>query len=539
MSHTIKNSLKSIVKSGSLVFLGTVGSMGVWFFVRIMLVRNTSVEELGTFALALSVTGVSQILATIAMDQSVTRYISIFKGESNESEARSVAYSGYALTAAFSILISIILITMAPLIAKHVFYKPHFTQILQVVALSVFFHVTSGILAAIARGYGDITSTVLREFMIPTFFGIALYSVLAMKLPFIYIIGGYLLALGLTFTVVGIQVYIKHRINPLLIKKNHHKKKLLLFSVPLLGSTVAWMILSQTDSFMLGRYAAMEDVGYYSIAMTIVRLMVLFSSSLEAMYVPVAGGLFANREMKELKRIYQVMTRWGLLATLPLFFICFFFPEMILLFFFGPGRELSAQALTILSISFISMVIFGPMISTLVTLGKTKELFYITSSTAVINIILNYLFIKHLGYKAEGAATATVIATMLSIIVTSITLYKHTGIHAFTKRFIRPIICSSMVGIAVYILSKQLPLTMGIMPLYLFLFVGGYLFFFLVTKSFDDEDVFLFETISRKTGFEMKLLRNILVKFRIPVSANIAEFQATDPTKSTDSKDLN
>ena len=46
-------------------------------------------------------------------------------------------------------------------------------------------------------------------------------------------------------------------------------------------------------------------------------------------YVPILSGLYAKGQLRNMKKNYLILTKWICIATLPLFILFFFFPELI------------------------------------------------------------------------------------------------------------------------------------------------------------------------------------------------------------------
>jgi O-antigen/teichoic acid export membrane protein len=217
--------------------------------------------------------------------------------------------------------------------------------------------------------------------------------------------------------------------------------------------------------------------------------------------------------MKELKRTYQVLTKWIFSATLPLFFILFFFPEMTLSYLFGERFVVASDSLRILLLGFLLQSFIGANGLLMMVTGMSRVLMHITLFKTVLNVLLNYLLIKHVGLGIMGSSIALLGYQIAGGIIASLILFRKHRLHPFTPEYIKPVIASAFIGIILYAIAKQLPLHLWMMPLYFLLFIVSYCLSLLFTRSLDREDYAIFEAISSKMGLEMQWLRKILLRF--------------------------
>ena len=513
MSDKLKHSLKSLLKGGGLLIAGQFLTMGLWFGIRIIVVRTTTKEELGLYSLAFALAGIGSLIASMGIPDGITRYVSVFNGEGRAQDARAVGRTAMHIVYASSLVASLVLLVFAEPISRHVFYIPGLVIPLRAVAFVTFFHATSGIASAIAKGYGNIRVTVYKEASIPLLFLIFLIASYSLGFPFISILFSYLLALAGSFAITLLATRRGVDFNPFSLKPGRHMKALMRFSLPLIGVTFAILIFSWTDTLMLGRYAGAESVGVYNVSLSIVRLLHFIVGALESMLLPIAGALYSKGHIEEMKRIYQVITRWGFIVTMPLFLIFFFFPEMTIWFIFGSKHIDSAPVLTILSVGYMAKVFLGANFAMLMVLGRTKPIFYITIIGSLLNIVLNYVFIKLMGAGPTGAAYATAISNITIVAAAAVVLYRSSGIQPVTRKYFMPALYTALICLAFYAMVKVLFFSLWILPLYLIGFVTACLMVIPLSRSIEYEDIMLFEGISRRAGMRMEFIRKIISKY--------------------------
>lgn len=514
MSKSIDASLKAAVKGTTLVFLGMAASAVLWFATKVLIVRNITTEELGVYSLAVAIVSVAALLARSGLQDGATRFVSISLGKGQKDIAAEYARSSVHLGFIFGLLSSILLYALSGPISLYVFYKPELVGPLRAISIFPLFTVLTIILVGIIRGYGDVRPQVYFIGIGQPLSFLALVVVFfALGFSYMGVVYSFVLAIGIALVGVSIYSYKKVSFNPFALRGGKHWKELLHFSLPLLGVAMMGMVFNWTDTLMLGRYTGTVEVGIYSVSISLARLLTFVLGAAGFVYMPIAGELYSKKQMYELKRSYQVLTKWVFSATLPAFFILFFFPETTIKFLFGEGFIESATPLRLLALGYMTHVFMGINGIVLMVMGLTKRLMQISIFGALLNISLNYILIKRLGYGINGAAIATTASYVAVTFINSLALYWHSGVQPITAKYLRPVAGSVVIGLLLYVFAKKVIFSFWLLPVYLALFVSGYLFSLLITRSLDREDIEIFEAVSKRTGMEMKLIRRILHRF--------------------------
>jgi len=490
-----------------------VVSILLWFATKILIIRNTTKEELGIYAIITAVAGVVSMLASLGIQEGTPRYISIFLGEGKESQAKSISRAAITTGLTTGTVFFLIMSLLSGFIARYIFYKPEIRIPLIIISFFIPLSVMVNIFVGILRGYNMVNPRIyFLEIGQPFFFLLLLSLFFVANLPFISIFYAYTIAMLLVLLPVGAFYFKKIGLPERRSEADKHNYggELIKFSAPLLMASVLGVVLTWCDTLMLGRYARAEEVGLYNISLSLAKLLTFSLGALEFVYMPIAGELYVKKQFPELKRTYQILTKWNFLATLPIFFILFFFPEMTITFLFGDRFVDASASLRILSLCFLFHAFLGANVMLMIVMGRSRDLMNISFFGALANILFNYVLIKILNLGNIGASIATLISYFLLNIIISLLLYRMSGIHPLTPQYMKPIFLSSAIGIALYAIAKSLPLYIWMLPLYLLFYLAGYFVSLMATKSFDSQDIDLFEVISQKTGFRMDAMRKIL-----------------------------
>jgi O-antigen/teichoic acid export membrane protein len=514
MSEKVDSSLRTTVKGSALVLFGMAGGLLLWFPIRILIVRATTVEEFGLYSLATTIIAVLGALAPLGIQGGAARQIPVELGKGKRDAALSMARSTLHVSILSSAVVFLALYALSDFMANRLFYKPGLALPLRIVAFAIPLTVTSGAMGSILRGFGIVKHKVyFQDLGRPLFFLSLLGAVFVLGISFKGILYVFTISAALVFVSMSSYGYRKTGISPFTLSRGGHYGELLRFSLPLMVSGIAALILTWTDTLMLGRYTASEEVGFYGVSISLSKLMLLPLNALVFVFLPIAGELCGANRLKELNRMYQVLTKWVFAASLPIFFVLFFFPETTISFLYGERLVPAALPLRILAVGFLLHTFMGTNGMLHLAMGNTRFIMLTAISVAVLNIFLNYAFIKELGLGIAGAAAASLVSYMTANTISSIALYRWHRMHPFTIQYLRPVAGAAVMGILLYAAAKSLPLSFWMLPLYLALFVGGYAAALLITRSIEREDVVLFEAVSAKTGLRMEGLRKLLHRF--------------------------
>jgi len=512
MSEEVRSSLRTAVRGSALLFASSAASLVLWFVIKIWIVRNITQAEFGVYALALTVLAVLTVIASLGMIEGVTRQISVVRGGVETGKLHGIVKSAIQIAIISSLVFAALLYYSSNTLAERVFNMPLLQQPLNIISVVLIATVFLNILVSIFRGYSMMRGKALYDVLVPLIFIILLYIAFTIEHSVIAIIFAYLGAQILVL--VGGSIYADRKLDLRRImfgRTETCRKDLLVFSLPLLGAALASMIMTWTDTLMIGYFMQAKDVGVYSVGDSLARLLMFPLSILGFVFMPIASELYARSRMHDLKRTYQVITKWGVMATFPVFLVLFAFPNMTLGFLFGAQYEVASPVLRILSVRFMLWLLMGMSGILLTAFGSTRVIMWTTLTGAVANITLNYILIPISGIT--GAALSTLISALVTMLLNLFFIFRTGRIHPFTSHYLKPIAYAVIMAIAIYAIAKSVPLHFWLLPIYFLLFIAGYLLSILLTHSIEAEDIDMFDAVAAKLGFDLSPVSRILRKF--------------------------
>lgn len=180
-----------------------------------------------------------------------------------------------------------------------------------------------------------------------------------------------------------------------------HWKYALGFNIPLLPHYLSMVVLAQADRVMIQNYAGMSKVGIYSLAYSIGMLVQLFTNAVNNSLTPWTYDKLNKKDFKSVRKTTNTLL---LLLAIATFCMLLFTPEIVRIF----GSEEYYEAIYVVPpVACSVFFIFLYNIFAIPQMYYERQKFMSIASTlaAVLNIILNYIFIRIYGYIAAGYTT--------------------------------------------------------------------------------------------------------------------------------------
>ncbi|WP_258083272.1 flippase [Thermococcus thermotolerans] len=501
--------LQRIARGTGILFAGTVISMFFGFLSRAIIAREFSREEYGVFNLALTVLSIALVVATLGFQNALPREIAFYR-ERKPSKVTTLISTAITLSILTGLATAVLVFASADKVAL-LLQDERLSYAIRIGVLALPFWALTAVMISVSRGFGRVREQVyFQNVVYPAVFLIIITGVAVSDSGFQTVFTAYVLSWAATFALLIADIrktgLIEFRpgIDPRI------GREIVVFSLPLLFSGILAFVMNWTDTLMLGYYWGSDTVGLYNAAAPLARLIPIFLNSAGFLYAPLVAGFWALGKLSEMKRVYQILTKWIFLLTLPIFSLLFLFPEPAIAFFFGQKYVQAAPALQILSLGFMFHTFLGLNGMSLVVIGEPNLNMVGNVFAAGFNILLNVLLIP--AYGIEGAAVATAVSYFVANVFRSVWLYRKTGIHPFSQNYLKPL------GIGLILLGtlKVIPLKVSsiwyAVPV-LAVFLAVYFLLVLLSGSVDREDVELFLAIEKKLGIDLKWVKKVLGRF--------------------------
>ena len=227
-------------------------------------------------------------------------------------------------------------------------------------------------------------------------------------------------------------------------------KQLLKYSVPMLFSSIVYIVYTVTDRYMLRFLSNYEVVGIYTLGFKIANVLkVVVVNSVNLALFPI---IFKMINDKNNKRFYsKIMTYFSFGLMFFILGLSFFSKEIIILL----ARDNKAywEAYNIIPIIAFSILLGMLREVSMTGLNITKKTYIVSIITFVvifINVLLNYLTIPIIGYY--GAALSTLVSQIISVLI----ILRFAQKHYFIPFEFKKVFLIFMLGIVLIFLSLLL-----------------------------------------------------------------------------------
>jgi O-antigen/teichoic acid export membrane protein len=512
-------SLNIVGKGTAVMAACTVLLLVFSFFGRVGLARAYGLTAWGEFSIGLALTGLLSLVALLGLNQAVARSISY---ESDPGERRALIRWGLLITGGASVVVSTLVYFGAPYLAD-LFHTPSLTVVFQLFSVTVGCLMMAAMLASIFQGFEDSTPNAwFNGVAAPALFCLFLLGVLVLHWPFTAALAAY--TLSQAATVVLLVVYTIRKLPKHLPKVEHvplrPKSQLWTLSVALWGVASLQFVTAYVDTLILGVFRSADAVGLYSTAMILGRLLLVGNGALTYIYLPTAARLTAAKDHETIRRTFVTSTRWTLAITVPMFLVFACMPVWSISTVFGPKFTGASTALEILVLGSFFSVTLGPVNACMAGMGYARPLLVTTAIAAFSNFALSFGLIPF--YGLIGAAFAWTVARCLYPGVGLLYLWNTDRITPYRRILLVPLLGTLVVGIPIFLLVAELPLSKFVVfPMY-FLGVGLFLLVMVATRSLDPGDVVAASVLEKLTGRPMPVLRRIIGRYSAPAATRPA-----------------
>lgn len=214
---------------------------------------------------------------------------------------------------------------------------------------------------------------------------------------------------------------------------NHYIKHALSFGVPLIPHALSGTIISMTDRFFITNMVGLAATGVYTVGYQVGSIINLLASSFNNAYIP---WLYESLKKDEYSTKVKIVkfTYLYFIGILVIAVCLGFFAPIFLKFFLGKSFNESSIFVIWVALGYAFQGMYLMVVNYIFYEQKTSLLAMVTFITAILNIILNYFFIKEFG--AVGAAQATTIVYAIKFVmvwILSAKVHKMPWIEIFVK----------------------------------------------------------------------------------------------------------
>lgn len=408
--------------------------MALNYAFAILLARSTGAAGTGIYNLAQSLMNFSGSISKLGSDTLMTRFGAQYYVKKQWGWIKDLYNKSLMVSVPLSLLLSALIYFFAAEIARDVFKKEDLAPYFKVAAfvllpLTVFQISTGGI-----RGLKKIKEYAFLHNVSNFLFGLL-------------ILGGILLFTDRRDGYVPVVVYVSFITLTSILSFYWYLKFSQYFSttaeagvnfrekfwigISIFIAAFASLVRGYADTFILARYATMEEVGVYRNAFKVATITRI---ALVALLIPAApkfAELFSQGKMEELRKSAQLVTKIIFWCSAPILLVVILGAPLIM-GVFGNDFVSGSVPLIILSVGQFINAATGPVNNVLIMTGKQKLNRNLMVTATLVAVLLDLLLIPRFG--TLGAACVNTLGVMIMNIIPFFLIKKFYGFYTLDFR---------------------------------------------------------------------------------------------------------
>lgn len=196
-------------------------------------------------------------------------------------------------------------------------------------------------------------------------------------------------------------------------------KKMLMFAIPLICSSVLQLLFNAADIVVVGRFAGDNSLAAVGSNTSLINLLTNVFIGLSVGANVLTSRFYGAKQEKDLSETVHTAMLVSMISGLLLTVIGIVFAEKLLILMQAPEEVLGLAAIY-LRIYFAGMpalMVYNFGSAILRSIGDTKRPLYYLTASGIINVVLNLIFVILFKMDVAGVGLATVISECISAIL--------------------------------------------------------------------------------------------------------------------------
>ena len=189
----------------------------------------------------------------------------------------------------------------------------------------------------------------------------------------------------------------------------YRTRKWYAIALPMLGSSLGYLVLNRADVLILGMIAEMEEVGHFSAAKRIVMIGTFALGSLNVIAGPILAAAYHTRSYERFKNTITRIRLLSCVVGLPCFVLMFIWPQLFLSLF-SVYDATAAKVVQVLAIGQMVNVATGPVGVAMAMASMERIQAVLCGVTSLASIIALPLAVRSWGIIGAAYTVAGAVA---------------------------------------------------------------------------------------------------------------------------------
>ncbi|GMR06419.1 MAG: hypothetical protein BMS9Abin25_1013 [Gammaproteobacteria bacterium] len=386
----MKSLSQRLLRGGVIAVIGrSAVAVGV-VLVNALVARLLSPEETGLFMLALSMVTVAAVIADFGFGKTLLRTIP--DAIAKEDKARALSHIRHVFLAGTLTILVTALVLVSPFgvwIAGKLSHGPLLGNLMPMVALWLIVTVVISLLAETCRGFHHIAAAIfyggaltgLGNILIVSFvLSIVWYASVAITLKHVI---GLFIAAGFILAVLALLKLLK-QLKVRGVETDNSIKRLFIMAWPFWISSLALILLTHAEIWILGYLRPPEDVAAFALVAKLALLVSFPLIIVNSMLPPLISELYAKVDIKKMERMLRISAGLTTLCSSAIFLVLLILGDWLPRFLFGDYYAGNWDIMMVLAVGWLFHVWAG---SGGFVLNMTDN----QRSAMIINLVVGFL----------------------------------------------------------------------------------------------------------------------------------------------------
>ncbi|MBS1659484.1 MAG: oligosaccharide flippase family protein [Bacteroidetes bacterium] len=401
-SYWIRSAFYTILQRFSITLFGLVNFM--------VLIRSLTKEQMGIWALFLVVTTIFETTKSGLLKNAHVRYVS---GSPDSRDKSAIASSSLLINGAITAVFILFLLFFADWMSAQLHSGKELADMLRwfipgLIGMVFFSH-----LEAIQQSHLDFKGVFAGYFIrqIAFFTFILVHAILKIpfSLPRLALYQSICIGIGTLVILYYSRPYLHYRFDP----TKAWTRSIFGYGGYIFSSGIVANMFSNLDQLMTAKFLTAADVSYYSAAFRVNQLIDIPSYAAAEVIFPKVSKASAEEGDKKVLYLFERMVAILLCFTIPTGLFIIIFPKFIITIIAGSRYTSAALILQLYMLAGILRPFQNQAANLLNSIGKSALCFYINAASLAVNLVVNFLCLKYIGFY--GAAIGTVITCFLGM----------------------------------------------------------------------------------------------------------------------------
>ncbi|MFN8377225.1 MAG: flippase [Anaerolineae bacterium] len=416
--------------------ISLIGAMGLGFIVSWLLARSMGDTVYGQYVFLLGIAGILTSFADLGLSQVMIREVA--RDRANAGRHAVSLISIRMIANGFVLVASLFLVQLDEAQRSH-------EVLALVVIVTMMITLLSDLIRSAFNGFErlelDLVTRIGERLITLIFIVLLVAGGITLDLAVAGMFAG--AVIGLIITVITVLRWTP--IHPLQFRR-HELPIVLKAGLPIGLSIMVVSFYSRYDVLVLGVLRTSSEVAWFSVAYSLILVLVSLSFAASNTLFPVLSRLAHTGNMTEHAALFRLMLRYTLVGGLWAAGITFVMAVPFINLLYGPTYSPSAIALEILSIALIFIFPTHLMINMLFSLGRQKSVLASHVLSGIMLLFMDPILISLWGIQGAAVSNVIIEATIFCLMLVLIT--RSSG-RVAAGTFLRPFAAAG-IGAAVY-----------------------------------------------------------------------------------------